>query len=61
MIPIPKGNTVVCIVGMICTVSAYGIYAFTHPSINGMALASVIGVIGLLGGLSYRELKNNRG
>ena len=51
---------VLIIVAISGVVVSYGIHTFTHPSVNGMALASVLGVIGLLAGLSYKELQDIR-
>jgi len=38
-------------------VACYGIYGYTHPSINGIALSAVIGTIALMVGVTYKQLK----
>ncbi len=49
---------IVLITAISGVVASYGIYAYTHPSINGIALSAVIGTIALMVGVTYKELKD---
>ena len=53
-------RTILCVTGITGAVICYTVYAFTHPSINGIALASVLGAIGVLAGVGYRGMVTAR-